>query len=114
MTVGRPIRSGSRLRAYGRFPPVSGPWRQRSFKQRLSADAAGNLRPREISAKSALDSSSIYRRHVIESAPNEPLTGVVWEDDSQIEDAVVHRRYDKGNLRIVLTICESPSTADGA
>jgi Holliday junction resolvase RusA-like endonuclease len=23
------------------------------------------------------------------------LTGIVWEDDSQIEDAVVHRRYDK-------------------
>lgn len=32
------------------------------------------------------------------------LTGIVWEDNSQIGDAVVHGRHDKGNPRMEITI----------
>jgi Holliday junction resolvase RusA-like endonuclease len=32
------------------------------------------------------------------------LTGVVWEDDSLISDANVHKRYDKENPRIEVQI----------
>lgn len=32
------------------------------------------------------------------------LTGIVWEDDSLITDANVHKRYDKENPRIEITI----------
>lgn len=34
------------------------------------------------------------------------LTGIVWEDDSQIEEAHVSKRYEKGNARIEITIRE--------
>lgn len=32
------------------------------------------------------------------------LSGIVYEDDSQITDATVHRRYDKDNPRIEITV----------
>lgn len=32
------------------------------------------------------------------------LTGIVWLDDSQVEEAHVYKRYDKANPRIELTI----------
>lgn len=36
------------------------------------------------------------------------LTGIVWDDDVQIEEATVIKRYDKKNPRIELTINELP------
>lgn len=36
------------------------------------------------------------------------LTGIVWADDSQIEEATVVKRYDKQNPRIEIVINESP------
>lgn len=32
------------------------------------------------------------------------LSGIVWDDDSQVIDAHVHKRYDKAQPRIVITI----------
>lgn len=32
------------------------------------------------------------------------LSGIVWEDDSLIQDAYVHKRYDKDNPRIEIDI----------
>jgi len=32
------------------------------------------------------------------------LTGIVWEDDSQIVEALVKKRYDKENPRIEIVI----------
>lgn len=32
------------------------------------------------------------------------LSGIVWEDDDQIDDAHVHKRYDKENPRIEVQI----------
>lgn len=32
------------------------------------------------------------------------LSGIVWQDDSQILDAVVHKRRDKENPRIEITV----------
>jgi Holliday junction resolvase RusA-like endonuclease len=32
------------------------------------------------------------------------LTGIVWEDDRQIEEATVMKRFDKANPRIEITI----------
>jgi Holliday junction resolvase RusA-like endonuclease len=37
------------------------------------------------------------------------LTGIVWEDDEQIDDAHVHKRYDKENPRIEITGAKSES-----
>lgn len=34
------------------------------------------------------------------------LTGVVWQDDSQIIEAHVYKRYDKQNPRIEITLLE--------
>ena len=32
------------------------------------------------------------------------LTGIVWEDDSQVEELTVRREYDKGRPHVELTI----------
>ena len=32
------------------------------------------------------------------------LTGIVWEDDSQIVEALVRKHYDKDNSRIEITV----------
>jgi len=34
------------------------------------------------------------------------LSGIVWADDEQVDDAHVHKRYDKKNPRIVIDIYE--------
>jgi Holliday junction resolvase RusA-like endonuclease len=34
------------------------------------------------------------------------LTGTVWEDDSQVEELMVRRSYDKQNPRIELSVTE--------
>ena len=38
------------------------------------------------------------------------LSGIVWEDDCQIEDARVLKRYDKANPRIEIAIEAIPTT----
>lgn len=32
------------------------------------------------------------------------LTGIVWEDDERIDDGQGHKRYDKANSRIEISI----------
>lgn len=39
------------------------------------------------------------------------LSGIVWEDDSQIEEARVLKRYDKENPRIEIAIAAIPTPA---
>ena len=36
------------------------------------------------------------------------LTGIVWEDDSQVQEANVQKHYDPQNPRIVITLNELP------
>lgn len=81
----------------------------RQAKDDLGWEARDQFHGEPLTEALSVDVSLFWgdrRKHDIDNikALLDALTGVVWEDDGQIIDLNIHKRFDKENPRVEMTV----------
>ena len=111
---GRPHSTGSMYKSHCRFgfPTVYITAKGRALKEDYQWQAKQQWKGKPLSGRLSVVINTYHDNHQKNDWDNfhklsmDALSGIVYLDDSQIEEAVIIKRYDKKNPRIELIINE--------